>query len=96
VTGRLILQDTPTYRTEVVKEIAGGFVRLGEKATEVLRRLKERPGLLKLEYAGEAPTLSRACGASPFRPRSMGLYLVGRHPIHSKGAYSSGPGLNET
>jgi hypothetical protein len=27
-----------------VKEIAGGFVRLGEKATEVLRRLEERPG----------------------------------------------------
>jgi hypothetical protein len=27
-----------------VKETAGGFVRLGEKATEVLRRLEERPG----------------------------------------------------
>jgi citrate synthase len=38
------MQDTPTCRPEVVKEIAGGFVRLGEKATEVLRRLKERPG----------------------------------------------------
>jgi hypothetical protein len=44
VTGHLIIQDTPTCRPEIVKEIAGGFVRLGEKATEVLRRLKERPG----------------------------------------------------
>ena len=44
VTGHLIMQDTPTCRLEVVKEIAGGFVRLGEKATEVLRRLEERPG----------------------------------------------------
>jgi hypothetical protein len=44
VTGRLIIQDTPTCRPEIVKEIAGGFVRLGEKATEVLRRLEERPG----------------------------------------------------
>jgi hypothetical protein len=26
----------------------------------------------------------------------MGLYFVGRHPIRSKGAYCSGPGLNET
>jgi hypothetical protein len=38
------MQDTPTCRPEIVKEIAGGFVRLGEKATEVLRRLEERPG----------------------------------------------------
>jgi hypothetical protein len=37
-------QDTPACRPEVVKEVAGGFVRLGEKATEVLRRLEERPG----------------------------------------------------
>jgi hypothetical protein len=43
-----------------------------------------------------ADTPSRAFGASPFRPRSIGLCLVGRHPIRSKGAYSSGPGLNET
>src|ERR687891_92606 len=42
--GCLIMQDTATCRPEVVKEIAGGFVRLGEKATEVLRRLEERPG----------------------------------------------------
>ena len=26
----------------------------------------------------------------------MGLCLVGRRPIHSKGAYSIGPGLNAT
>ncbi|HZA57024.1 MAG TPA: hypothetical protein VE616_22465, partial [Candidatus Udaeobacter sp.] len=44
VTGHLIMQDTPTCRPEVVKEIAAGFVRLGEKATEVLRRLEEPPG----------------------------------------------------
>jgi hypothetical protein len=44
MTGRVIIQDTPTCRPEIVKEIAGGFVRLGEKATEVLRRLEERPG----------------------------------------------------
>ncbi|HZA52628.1 MAG TPA: hypothetical protein VE616_00145, partial [Candidatus Udaeobacter sp.] len=44
VTGHLIIQDTPTCRPEIVKEVAGGFVRLGEKATEVLRRLEERPG----------------------------------------------------
>src|SRR5919106_2860105 len=44
VTGRLIMQDTPPCRPEIVKEIAGGFVRLGEKATEVLRRLEERSG----------------------------------------------------
>ena len=44
VTGHLIMQDTPYLPAEVVKEIAGGFVRLGEKATEVLRRLEERPG----------------------------------------------------
>src|ERR687898_2194985 len=44
VTGHLIIQDTPTCRPEIVKEVAGGFVRLGEKATEVLRRLEEWPG----------------------------------------------------
>jgi hypothetical protein len=44
VTGRLIIQDTPTCRPEVVKEVAAGFVRLLEEATEVLRRLKERLG----------------------------------------------------
>jgi hypothetical protein len=44
VTGHLIIQDTPPCRPEIVKEIAGGFVRFGEKATEVLRRLEERPG----------------------------------------------------
>jgi hypothetical protein len=38
------MQDTPPCRAEIVKAIAGGFVRLGEKATEVLRRLEERPG----------------------------------------------------
>src|ERR671918_2061502 len=43
-----------------------------------------------------ADTLSQAFGASPFRPRSMVLYLVGRHPIRPNGAYSSRPGLNET
>jgi hypothetical protein len=32
----------------------------------------------------------------PFRPRSIGLYLVGRHPIRSKGDDSYGPGLNVT
>jgi hypothetical protein len=51
VTGRLIMQDTPTYRAEAVKEIAGGFVRLEEKAKKVLRRLEERPGFPKLAYA---------------------------------------------
>ena len=30
----------------------------------------------------------------PFRPRSIGLYLLGRHPIRSKGGGSHGPGLN--
>src|ERR687892_1189010 len=43
VTGHLIMQDTPTCRPEVVKEIAGGFGRLGEKATEVLRGLRSGP-----------------------------------------------------
>jgi hypothetical protein len=28
------------------------------------------------------------------RPRSIGLYLLGRHPIRSKGGGSHGPGLN--
>jgi iron(III) transport system substrate-binding protein len=32
----------------------------------------------------------------PFQLRAMGLYLVGRHPIRSKGAYSVGRGLNAT
>jgi hypothetical protein len=41
-------------------------------------------------------TLFQAFGASPFRPRSIGLYLVGHHPFCSKGAYSSHQGLNET
>jgi hypothetical protein len=45
------MQDTPTYRAEVVKEIAGCFVRLEEKATEILLRLEEHPGFSKLEYA---------------------------------------------
>jgi hypothetical protein len=36
--------DHSEYATLVVKEIAGGFVRLGKKATDVLRRLEERPG----------------------------------------------------
>jgi hypothetical protein len=43
VTGHLIMQDTPPCRPEIVKEVAGGFVRLGEKATEVLRRLESGP-----------------------------------------------------
>src|ERR671919_2518814 len=33
---------------------------------------------------------------NPFRPRSIGLYLVGRHPIRSNGDGSHGPGLNVT
>jgi phosphohistidine phosphatase SixA len=43
-----------------------------------------------------ADTLSQAFGASPFRPRSMDLYLVGHHPIRSNGAYflPSGPERN--
>jgi hypothetical protein len=41
-------------------------------------------------------TLFQTFGASPFRPRLMSLYLVGHHPIRSKGAYSSRPDLNET
>ena len=32
----------------------------------------------------------------PFRPRSIGLYLVGRHPLRSKGGNCNGPGLNVT
>jgi hypothetical protein len=57
------MQDTPTYRAEVVKEITGGFVRLGEKATKALHRLEERPGVLKLEYVNRsADTLSQAFG----------------------------------
>jgi hypothetical protein len=51
VTGRLIMQDTPPRRPEVVKELTGAFVRLEEKAKAVLRRLKERSGFPKLEYA---------------------------------------------
>src|SRR5918994_19879 len=43
VTGHLIMQDTPTCRPEIVKESAGGFVRLGEKATEVLAGLRSGP-----------------------------------------------------
>src|SRR5919106_3491761 len=31
-----------------------------------------------------------------FRERSIGLYLVGRHPIRSKGGGSHGPGLSVT
>jgi hypothetical protein len=41
-------------------------------------------------------TLFRAFGTSPFRPRSMGLYLVGHSPIRSKGAYSCRRRLNES
>jgi hypothetical protein len=44
VTGRVIIQDTPPRRLEVAKEIAGSFVQLGKKATDVLRRFEERPG----------------------------------------------------
>src|SRR5918996_3333044 len=32
----------------------------------------------------------------PFRPRSIGLYLVGRHPTRSNGDGSHGPGLSVT
>jgi hypothetical protein len=32
----------------------------------------------------------------PFQAWSMGLCLVGRHPVHSKGGYFIGPGLNVT
>ena len=34
--------------------------------------------------------------AEPFRARSIGLWLVGHHPIRSEGDYSPGPGLNAT
>jgi hypothetical protein len=50
----------------------------------------ELPGIQRCWRS--ADTLSQAFGASPFRPRSMGLYLVGRHPIRSYAAYSSRPG----
>lgn len=30
----------------------------------------------------------------PFQARAIGLCLAGRHPVHSKGGYSNGPGLN--
>jgi hypothetical protein len=55
VTGRLIIQDTPPCWPEVVKEIAGAFVRLGEKATDVLRRLKERPGFPRCHQSMSNP-----------------------------------------
>jgi hypothetical protein len=48
------MQDTPPCRPEVVKEVTRGFVRLEQKATEALRRLKERPGFPKLEYDEES------------------------------------------
>ena len=35
-------------------------------------------------------------GGKPFRPRSIGRYLVGRHPIRSNGGGSHGPGLSVT
>src|SRR5918996_4201592 len=35
-------------------------------------------------------------GDKPFRPRSIGLYLVGHHPIRSNGGGSHGPGLSVT
>jgi hypothetical protein len=30
----------------------------------------------------------------PFQARAIGLCVVGHHPIHSRGGYSNGPGLN--
>jgi hypothetical protein len=29
-----------------------------------------------------------------FQARAIGLCLIGRHPIHSMGGHSAGPGLN--
>ncbi len=34
--------------------------------------------------------------AEPFRARSMGMYLVGHHPVRSKGGDLHRPGLNAT
>ena len=36
------------------------------------------------------------CKPRDFRPRSIGLYLVGRHPLRSNGGGSHGPGLSVT
>jgi hypothetical protein len=82
------MQDTPTYRAEVVKEMAGCFVRLGEKATEVLRRLKERPGFLKLPCAGAAPT---QC----LKPSGRALSGRAQWPSPCSPPPDPRPGLNE-
>jgi hypothetical protein len=66
---------------------------LSERHSFVFRR---ELGRMIQRWWRSADTPSRAFGASPFRPRSMVLYLVGRHPIRPNGAYSSRPGLNET
>ena len=45
------------------------------------------------------PVIFRKLGiprAEPFRARSIGLWLVGHHPILSEGGYSPGLGLNAT
>ena len=44
VTWRLRIQGTPTCRPEAMKEIRESFVRLGERVTDILRRLEEWPG----------------------------------------------------
>ena len=33
-------------------------------------------------------------GTSRSKARAIGLCLVGHHPIHSRGSYANGPGLN--
>ena len=71
------------------------------KYTLMKRRLRRG----KLEYCGMrndrkllvsslvSGQLTRARPES-FRARSMGLWLVDRRPVLSKGGYSNGPGLN--
>jgi hypothetical protein len=80
VTERLIIQNTPPCRPEVVKEITGGFARLGEKATDVLRRVEERPGFPGATARINNPILKRR--VFPFlgiRRRSPFRGLFARH-----------------
>jgi hypothetical protein len=44
VTGRVIIQDTPPLPARSGERDRRKFRAIGEKATDVLRRLEERPG----------------------------------------------------
>ena len=54
---------------------------------------RSAPSLHSTMDRGKTVTQCKPRG-KPFRPRSIGLYLVGRHPIGSNGGGSHGPGLN--